>query len=93
MNKKNGIKLFIGCISPETSAERLRSYFEVFSIVVHCKIEVGKKLKLPKGFGYVTVPDMRSINRILGKDHHIDGKKVDVQIAKASLRAVSQLRI
>lgn len=82
MNKKNGIKLFIGGIAPETTAECLRSYFGMFSLVVHSKVEVGKKLKLPKGYGYVTVPDMRSVNRILGQDHHIDGKKVDVEVAK-----------
>ena len=82
MNKKNGIKLFIGGISPETTAECLRSYFRMFSFVVHSKVEVGKKLKLPKGYGYVTVLDIRSVNRILGQDHYIDGKKVDVEVAK-----------
>ena len=82
MNKKNGIKLFVGGIDPETTGESLKSYFEMFTVVVHSKVEVGKKLKLPKGYGYVTVPDMRAVNRILGQDHHIDGKKVDVEIAK-----------
>lgn len=82
MNKKNGIKLFIGGLSPETTSHSLKAHFEMFSVVVHSKIEVGKKLKQPKGYGYVTVPDMRAVTRILSHQHKIDGKIVDLEIAK-----------
>lgn len=83
MNKKNGIKLFVGGITPETTQETLRSYFECFAVVLHCRVEIGKKLKLPKCYGYVTVPEMKSVYKILDYPQHIiDGKKVDVEIAK-----------
>ena len=86
MNKKNGIKLFIGGISPETTADTLRSYFQIFAMVVHSKVEIGKKLKLPKGYGYVTVPDIRSVKKIISQEHYIDGKKVDVEIARGKTK-------
>lgn len=83
MNKKNGIKLFVGGFAPETTQDDLERYFEQFSLVLHIRIEFGKKLKLPKCYGYVTVPDMHAVNRILTYGEHVlEGKKIDVEIAK-----------
>lgn len=86
MNKKNGTKVFIGGIAPETTIDTVRSYFEMFGMISHCKIEVGKRQLIHKGYGYVTVPDIRVVNRIIGQDHHIDGKRIDVEIAKKKIR-------
>ena len=67
MNKKNEIKIFVGGLSPVTTTETLRAYFESFTVVIYAKVEIGKKLRLSKGFGYVTVPDMRSVNRLVSQ--------------------------
>lgn len=91
MNKKNGTKVFIGGIAPETTIDSVRSYFEMFGMISHCKIEVGKRQLIHKGYGYVTVPDIRVVNRIIGQDHHIDGKRVDVEIAKKKIKKEKQI--
>ena len=81
MAKSNGIKLFVGGIDPITTRESMQAHFEQFTCVLHCKVETGKKLRLSKGFGYVTVPNMKIVEWLLSFDHVIDGKKVDIEIA------------
>lgn len=83
MGKKNGIKLFVGGLAPETTADTLREYFEMFSVVFHAKVALAKKLRIPKGFGYVTVPDMKSVNTIMSSKHLIDGRSTDIEIANS----------
>ncbi len=81
MGKSSGIKLFVGGIDPITTKESMQSYFEQYTCVIHCKVETGKKLRLSKGFGYVTVPNMKIVEWLLSFEHHIDGKKVDIEVA------------
>ena len=84
MKRKNGIKLFIGGIAPETTSEALTEYFGQYSVILHVKVAYGRKFKLPKGFASVTIPDMKSVSKLLSKKHYIDGRYVDVMIAGQS---------
>lgn len=90
MGKSSGIKLFVGGIDPETTKESMQAYFEQFTCVIHCKVETGKKLRLSKGFGYVTVPNLRIVEWLLSFEHHIDGKKVDIEVAIKKPKKVKQ---
>lgn len=92
MNKPTGIKLFVGGIEAHTNTESMQAYFEQYTIVLHCKVEIGKKLMLPKGFGYVTVPNMKVANWLLSYEHHIDGKRVDVELALKKYKKKKQLQ-
>lgn len=81
MGKSIGIKLFVGGIDPTTTKEQLQAYFEHFTPVAHCKVETGKKLGLSKGFGYVTVPSVKTMRWLLSFPHYIGDRKIDVEIA------------
>lgn len=76
--KYNGPKLFIGRLSPATTPQSLRSYFEELCSVQVVKVEYSRKSKNKKGFGYVIIDKQEDLPRLLSMKHFIDGKEVEV---------------
>ena len=65
-------KLFIGGISWETTAKKLKEYFENYGDVVQTMVMRDKTIDRPKGFGFVVFADPSILDRVLQDKHTID---------------------
>ena len=74
--KYNGPKLFVGCLSPTTTHQTLREYFEALCPIQVVKVEFSRKSKNKKGFGYIILDRQEDVNMILQMEHVIDHKRV-----------------
>ncbi|KAI6660524.1 Heterogeneous nuclear ribonucleoprotein 27C-like [Oopsacas minuta] len=82
MSQPETTKMFVGGLSWETNidtfTEHFKNYGEITDSVIMKDI-AGK----PRGFGFVTFKDPKSVGLVLAKDEHwIDGKQVDPKIAE-----------
>ena len=76
-------KVFVGGLPQNLPQSIFRKYFENFGKISECEIVLDKRSRKPRGFGFVTFTDIRSVNIVLKlKDKHvIEGKWVDVKTA------------
>ncbi|KAI1699830.1 RNA recognition motif domain-containing protein [Ditylenchus destructor] len=75
------LKLFVGRLSKETSAETLREYFSKFGQVAECTIP-RNEVNRSRGFGFLTYKFQESIDNVLkSAPHCIDNKTVYVDKA------------
>ena len=81
MDSSKGVKLFVGALPLQANDEDLRAAFLKFTPVVHAKVEVGRQLRISRGFGYVVIADPDAIPLILTSTVEVLGVKVDVQLA------------
>ncbi|KAE8656504.1 Heteroproteinous nuclear ribonucleoprotein 1 [Hibiscus syriacus] len=74
-------KLFIGGISCGTNEDRLREYFETFGEVVEAVIMKDRTTGRARGFGFVVFADPAIAERVVMKEHMIDGRTVEAKKA------------
>jgi RNA-binding protein Musashi len=89
----NDCKMFVGGLSPTTSAESLHEYFRKFGEIRECTIMRDPTTKRPRGFGFVTFVDTSALDKVLEASPHIlDFKKIDPKIAvpRKACQAVKQ---
>jgi RNA recognition motif-containing protein len=91
MTANSAAKLFVGGLAPETTDESLRNYFEQFAAVKQAKIMRSKKLKIPQGFGYVTVVNPSTAYSIMNQRHFLHGRLLDVKIAEQKVGAAKRI--
>lgn len=72
-------KLFVGGIAWETREESFRKYFSRFGEIIDCVIMMDKVSGRPRGFGFVTFVDPEAANKVLEKEHIVDGRTVEVK--------------
>lgn len=60
-----------------------RNYFSAYGQIEDCVILKDKRTQKPRGFGFVTFKDIRSVHEVMkNKDRHmIQGKWVDCKCA------------
>nr|CDS33469.1 RNA binding protein Musashi Rbp6 [Hymenolepis microstoma] len=83
-------KMFVGGLSPLTTEESLRVYFERFGVIRETTVMRDPNNNRSRGFGFVTFEDPDSVTGVLNsRPHQIDSKMVDPKMAvpKTSSRA------
>eukprot|EP00747_Dinoflagellata_sp_TGD_P023620 gnl/TRDRNA2_/TRDRNA2_129943_c0_seq4.p1 gnl/TRDRNA2_/TRDRNA2_129943_c0~~gnl/TRDRNA2_/TRDRNA2_129943_c0_seq4.p1 ORF type:complete len:455 (+),score=47.79 gnl/TRDRNA2_/TRDRNA2_129943_c0_seq4:73-1437(+) len=73
-------KLFIGGISPATTAEMIAEYFAQYGKVVHAEhmMTPGGRTR---GFGFVTFENSEAADNCLAYPHYLDGRLVNLKAA------------
>ena len=76
-------KVFVGGLPHNLELSQFRAYFCRFGEIDDIVILQDKRTQRPRGFGFVTYGDIRSVNTVLKmKDsHQIEGKWIDVKSA------------
>ncbi|XP_063697432.1 RNA-binding protein Musashi homolog Rbp6 [Culicoides brevitarsis] len=75
-------KLFVGGLSWQTSAEKLKEYFGSFGAVTDVLIMKDPATQRSRGFGFITFSDPQSVEKVLQvREHILDGKKIDPKYA------------
>ena len=58
--------------------ESLREYFSQYGEVVECTVMRDNSTGRSRGFGFLTFKDPKTVNIVMVKEHHLDGKIVSV---------------
>ncbi|KAA0184209.1 RNA-binding protein Musashi [Fasciolopsis buskii] len=75
-------KMFIGGLSPTTTSEGLRDYFQNYGEIKEFMIMRDPLTKRSRGFGFVTFSDPLCVEKVLEAAPHIlDSKKIDPKLA------------
>lgn len=86
-------KVFVGGLAPEVTCAEFQAYFARFGIVVDAVVMKDKATGRPRGFGFVTFVDERSVDCVLSEfsSHFIRGKWAECKRAtpKEEMEAVS----
>ncbi|XP_059488264.1 RNA-binding protein Musashi homolog 1 isoform X2 [Neocloeon triangulifer] len=71
-------KLFVGGLSWQTSAEKLREYFGQFGKVTDVLVMKDPVTQRSRGFGFITFSEPSTVQKVLKEpEHTLDGKKID----------------
>ncbi|PLW15104.1 hypothetical protein PCANC_13956 [Puccinia coronata f. sp. avenae] len=70
-------KMFVGGLNWETSEDALKQYFAQFGDVVHCTIMRDPTNGRSRGFAFLTFADPMVVNKVMVKEHFLDGKLID----------------
>lgn len=75
-------KMFIGGLSPTTTSEGLRDYFQKYGELKEYMIMRDPNTKRSRGFGFVTFIDPLCVEKVLETAPHVlDFKKIDPKLA------------
>ncbi|KAI7877460.1 hypothetical protein K492DRAFT_133960 [Lichtheimia hyalospora FSU 10163] len=69
--------MFIGGLNWETTDESLKEYFSQFGQVMDCVVMRDPTTGRSRGFGFLTMADPATIDKIVNEDHYLDGKRID----------------
>lgn len=58
------------------SLESLKNYFTQFGEVLECTVMRDGATGRSRGFGFLTFKDPKTVNIVMVKEHHLDGKIV-----------------
>merc|ERR550534_3376698 len=71
-------KLFVGGLSWQTSADKLREYFGQYGTIIDVQVLKDPLTQRSRGFGFITFAEAGSVDRVLAvAAHTLDGKKID----------------
>jgi len=83
--EQSKVTIFVGGLSDNLKEEKLEEYFSQYAENLYARVLRNPKTGLSKGYGFLHLEDKQAAKRILQKkDHSINGRKIDCQIAKAS---------
>ncbi|CAH7672514.1 hypothetical protein BY996DRAFT_4580594 [Phakopsora pachyrhizi] len=70
-------KMFVGGLNWETTEDVLKHYFAQYGSVVHCTIMRDPANGRSRGFAFLTFADPAVVNKVMVKEHFLDGKLID----------------
>ena len=77
---KNIYRLFVGNLPWTVSHQQLKGYFKEFGRVINANVIFDKKTGLSKGYGFVTVHSLKSIENIENEQKHVlEGNYLNIQ--------------
>lgn len=82
--EQSKVTIFVGGLSDNLKEEKLEAYFHQYTKKLYARVLRNPKTGRSKGYGFLHLEDKEAATRILQKEHSIDGRKIDCQIAKAS---------
>ncbi|KAH8097572.1 poly(U) RNA binding protein [Aureococcus anophagefferens] len=71
--------------------EALRHYFGQFGEIIDVAVMRNKATGVSRGFGFVTYARPGCVDAVLGRDHVLDGRRVDIKLAVPRDRAPAPL--
>uniref|UniRef100_A0A0G4HY73 RRM domain-containing protein n=1 Tax=Chromera velia CCMP2878 TaxID=1169474 RepID=A0A0G4HY73_9ALVE len=76
-------KCFVGGLPPTCDKEKLSAYFSQFGRLTDAAVMYEGVTRRPRGFGFVEFETQEAMEAVMAnyKDHHIDGKWVEVKRA------------
>jgi len=79
-------KLYIGNLSPITTAEDLRMLFATAGRVVSVELIKDKRTKKPKGFAFVEMVSQGDAGKAVSEfnGYHLDQRRIKVMVARPS---------
>ena len=76
-------KIFVGGIAPGTTEQDLSKIFDSYGNVLKVEIKVDKESQRPRGFGFLTLDNDESVEKICKHQYFvINGKKVECKLAQ-----------
>jgi len=75
-------KLFVGGIPISLSPSDFKKFFEQFGTVAEAQVMTERESGRSRGFGFVTFHDDEAVEKVLTKQHSIQGKPVEVKRAE-----------
>ncbi|XP_071970690.1 heterogeneous nuclear ribonucleoprotein D0 isoform X3 [Engystomops pustulosus] len=79
-----GLKMFIGGLSWDTTKKDLKDYFSKFGEVVDCTLKLDPITGRSRGFGFVLFKEAEGVDKVMEqKEHKLNGKVIDPKRAKA----------
>lgn len=57
-------------------------YFEQFGEITHCTIMRDAESGRSRGFAFLTFKEPSSVNAVMAREHHLDGKNVGLSLAQ-----------
>lgn len=81
MSQDRRKNIFVGGISATLTEGQIQCHFAQYCTVAKVRIMKEKKTLVPKGFAFVSLEFPEEIQKVLDKQHVIQGRKVDVQLA------------
>ncbi|KWU43812.1 hypothetical protein RHOSPDRAFT_29504 [Rhodotorula sp. JG-1b] len=69
--------MFIGGLNWDTTDDALQMYFEQFGEITHCTIMRDAESGRSRGFAFLTFKEPSSVNAVMAREHHLDGKNID----------------
>ncbi|KAJ8609500.1 hypothetical protein CTAYLR_005465 [Chrysophaeum taylorii] len=80
-------KLFLGGISWQTDENQLHAYFSSFGELIDVAVMRNKVTGISRGFGFITYSSADSVETVLAREHHLDGRRIDIKRAVPRDRA------
>jgi RNA recognition motif-containing protein len=80
-NIDDNFRLFVGGLPSQVTETQLFDYFSRFGLIEWVLIKRDKKRGYSKGYGFITCSHLSTKRKILGMEHTIEGKLVDVNLA------------
>lgn len=84
-------KVYVGNLSYHTDEDRLRTIFEEFGVVLGVRIPKDRETGRARGFGFVTLDDLRHANNAIETMHgqEVDGRTLHVSLGRNETRRTS----
>lgn len=87
-SQAEGVKLFVGGLTGDTTREDLAQYFSQFAPIIDSFVVYDNKK--PSGFGFVTLKSASDADRVMSTQHMMNGSVVDVKPALDKSQAKSK---
>lgn len=77
---KRSLKIFVGGIAPEHTAEIVKSYFDQFGQVTDVNLMLDQTKQRHRGFAFVGFADEGTVKRLINMHYvYIEGKQVEIK--------------
>lgn len=77
---KNIYRLFVGNLPWTVSHQQLKVYFKDFGRVVNANVIFDKKTGLSRGYGFVSLSSLKSVEKIENEQKHVlEGNYLNIQ--------------
>ena len=75
-------KIFVGGLPHNTTDEEFRTYFVQFGEITDAQVMVARDTGRSRGFGFVSFQTEDIVDVIMGQNHEIGGKQVELKRAE-----------
>eukprot|EP00808_Paulinella_micropora_P010184 g81151.t1 len=85
-------KVFVGGLSPQTTADMLRTHFSQYGNIVNAVVMLDHATGRSRGFGFVTFDSEEAVEALLQRPQYVGGKVVECRKAVSKQRQMRLAR-